>query len=109
MDREEYPLQKKSDILVDDTIIDTEKVKKETNKTNITDILEFQDYDEVLDDGTFLATGTMEITTNKTSGNKMIEYQVENEDTVEEMDFYEFAITGDSDYDFLRNNMKLYL
>ena len=37
----------------------------------------------------------MERTTNDTKDNEMTEHQVENEDTVEEIDFYELTLPGD--------------
>ena len=71
VETEEYPPQKNSDIIGDDTVIDTENLNNKTNKTNTTEILEFQEYDEVLDDDTVLATGTTEITNNDTAKNKI--------------------------------------
>ena len=76
MNTEEYPLQKKSDILVDDTIIDTEKVKKETNRAITTESAECQKDDEFLDDDTLLFTVTIEMTTKETAYNEMTDHQV---------------------------------
>ena len=49
--------------MYDNTVIDTEKINKNTNKNITNDIAEFQEDDEIVDDDTVFATKTMEMTT----------------------------------------------
>ena len=63
-----------------------------------------------MDDETAFATGKTLMTTTENVENETTEILVENQDTVEDMDFDEFTIPGDdSDCDVWKNNMTLYL
>ena len=66
VETEEDTTKKNNYIPGNNTVIDIENVKKKTNKTNTTEIVELQVNDEVFDVGTVLATGTIEMPINKT-------------------------------------------
>ena len=85
--------------MYDNTVIDTEKINKNTNKNITNDIAEFQEDDEIVDDDTVFATKTMEMTTVDNVQNEMTEHQVYSL----KMAFDEFTIPVDnSDCDILQ-------
>ena len=87
--------------LEDSTVIDTEKVKNKSGKIP-TEISKCQEDDEVMYDETAIYTGNTVMNNTETMENETTEILVENEDTVEDMDFDELTIHSDaSAYDIL--------
>ena len=69
-------LSKNSDIVEDDSIIDTENLTNKTNKIITDENTECQEKVEFLEDKTISATGYLEMTNNETVDNEIIEHQV---------------------------------